>query len=216
MIHLPTGRVYIGQRKLPKGITPADDNYFGSGKIWTRIYKKYPGECVKIILEFADTKEDINKLEIKYIRHYKAVWGYKCVNITAGGEGVHGLQHTEEAKRKISKAKKGCIPWNKNIPQTEEHKIKNSISHKGQIPWHAGRTGVYSDEALEKMRIAHLGKKTTLTKEQIAKRQQKAVETRKKNNKPSPLKGKSRTEEERAKISLGIKKAWEARKNKNI
>jgi len=61
----------------------------------------------------------------------------------------------------------------KGYKQTEEHKEKNRFVHLkknlsdetirkmsearlGKIPWHKGKTGVYSDETLEKMRIAKL------------------------------------------------------------
>ena len=68
MIHPQSGRVYIGQHRLPKGKTPYNDGYFGSGKIWTRIYKKHPNECVKVILDFADTKEEACNTVLSQIR----------------------------------------------------------------------------------------------------------------------------------------------------
>lgn len=85
MIHLPTGRVYIGQRKCPKGKRIDNDYYYGSGKIWKRIYNKHPDECVKVIIDYADTKDEIDELEKKYIKHYKEVYGELCVNIGEGG-----------------------------------------------------------------------------------------------------------------------------------
>lgn len=44
---------------------------------------------------------------------------------------------------------------------------KNRISHLGQTSWSKGKTGIYSEEVLEKMRIAHL--KENLSKETIEK-----------------------------------------------
>lgn len=38
----------------------------------------------------------------------------------------------------------------------EDTSLKSSIAHKNQIPWHKGKTGVYSREALDKMRLAKL------------------------------------------------------------
>lgn len=43
-----------------------------------------------------------------------------------------GLHHTEEAKAKMSKVRKGQIPWNKGQTHTEESKAKISESMKGK------------------------------------------------------------------------------------
>ncbi len=107
MIHLPSGRVYIGQRKVPKGKTPENDSYFGSGKIWRQIYKKYKDECIKVIIDYADTKAEIDELEKKWIAYYRMTRGEFCVNISNGGEGNSGLVHTPETKAKMSAAHKG-------------------------------------------------------------------------------------------------------------
>ena len=48
--------------------------------------------------------------------------------MTWGGEGVSGIQHSDEAKRKISEAMKGK---NKGRKFSEEHKQKISKAHKG-------------------------------------------------------------------------------------
>lgn len=45
---------------------------------------------------------------------------------------VFGYQHTAEAKKKISAAKKGKPSWNKGIPQTPEHIAKLSAVRKGK------------------------------------------------------------------------------------
>jgi hypothetical protein len=52
-------------------------------------------------------------------------------------QGIHcgqvfGYRHTEEAKRKISEAKKGKPSWNKGIPQTSDHIAKLSAARKGK------------------------------------------------------------------------------------
>ena len=94
----PGGIVYIGQHKAKKGCTDyVNDGYHGSGRIWSRIYKKHPDECVKTILEVVETREEADELEIAYIEHYKRVYGKYCVNITKGGEGGPG------AKKRFSK-----------------------------------------------------------------------------------------------------------------
>ena len=41
-------------------------------------------------------------------------------------------------------------------PKSEEQKIKQSKKMKGKIPWNKGKTGVYSIETLQKMKIPHI------------------------------------------------------------
>lgn len=112
MIHLPSGRIYIGQRKVPKGKTLESDSYFGSGAIWKHIYKNHKDECVKVIIDTASSKEEIDELEKKYIKHYKDVYGEFCVNIAEGGDGGNTGK-----------------PWNKGLTLTDEQK-KNMFGHK--------------------------------------------------------------------------------------
>lgn len=107
MIHVPSGRIYIGQRKVPKGKTPETDSYAGSGVVWRQIYKKHKDECVKVIIDYADTKAEINELEKKWIAYYRMTRGEFCVNMSDGGEGNLGLVHTPETRAKMSESHKG-------------------------------------------------------------------------------------------------------------
>jgi len=80
------------------------------------------------------TEEEAFKHEIYMI----AVFGRKNLgtgilrNRTNGGEGVSGLVHTDESKKKMSKASKGNSHF-KGKKHTEESKRKNSEAHKGKI-----------------------------------------------------------------------------------
>lgn len=167
MIHTGSGRVYIGKHKLPKGKTPENDNYFGSGTIWKKIFKKHPDECVKVVIDTADTEDKINLLEKKYIKHYKDVYGEFCVNIAEGGSGGgmngnvcscetriklaesrRGKRHSEETKRKIAESRKGKRPPMSGKRQSEESKIKISMSMKGK-PWSEKRRKAYESRYLQ-------------------------------------------------------------------
>lgn len=130
MIHLPSGRVYIGQRKVPKGVTPENDSYHGSGKIWKRIYNKHSDECIKVIIDYADTKDEIDELEKKYIAHYRAVMGEYCVNVADGGGGCKGYKHTKETKELLSKLAKGNTRC-KGKHHSEETKEKLRKAREG-------------------------------------------------------------------------------------
>jgi hypothetical protein len=61
-----------------------------------------------------------------------------------------GFKHNTETKKKMSKSRKGCIPWNKGVPcsketkekisktktgsvQSEESNLKRSLTQKGRV-----------------------------------------------------------------------------------
>lgn len=155
MIHVPSGRIYIGQRKVPKGKTPETDSYTGSGKIWREIYKKHKDECVKVIIDYADTKDEIDELEKKWIAYYRMTRGEFCVNIAGGGDGniglsgknhpLYGKHCSEQTKEKLRKAiigKKHSEQTKRKISEicrSPEVRAKMSESHKGKIPWNKGK-----------------------------------------------------------------------------
>ena len=64
-----------------------------------------------------------------------------------------------ERKSKKTEFKKGQIPHNKGVKASKELKKKNSIAQKkryasGGEPWNKGKTDVYTEETLEKIRKA--------------------------------------------------------------
>lgn len=208
MIHLPTGRLYIGQRKIPAGKTPQNDGYRGSGKIWKKIYKAHPDECVKIILGMYNTKDEVNQAEISLIKHYKTVWGKFCVNLTEGGEGMC-RKHTEESKRKMSETKRDWTP-----EQKAKVRANQSKAHKGQIAWNKGVRS--SAEAIEKNRQAHIGKKASdETKRKMSEaRMGRKMSDESRRKLSEATKGRVISEEQRKKLAAAHKgKPWsEARR----
>ena len=121
--------------------------YIGKGK-GNRIYYTYkrikpPKDKSRIIfLKQNLTEEEAFKHEIYMI----AVFGRKDLgtgilqNLTDGGEGVSGLSHSEETKRKMSEVHKN---------PSEETRRKKSDANKGKT---------LSDETKRKMSEAHKGK----------------------------------------------------------
>lgn len=55
-----------------------------------------------------------------------------------------GIRPNEEARLKMSLAKRGKTTWNKGKPQSLEAKLKNSIKHRGENSsgWRGGLTSL--------------------------------------------------------------------------
>lgn len=132
--NLLNGLYYIGKRK--RNTKKDRKEYFGSGIIINRAIKKYKKENFKkeILMDNIMEKHELDYFEtfwIKILCSQDREYGY---NLGDGGEGGghgSGWKHTEEAKRKISIA-------GKNI--SDETRKKMSKSKKGMIPWNKGLT----------------------------------------------------------------------------
>lgn len=160
--------------------------YIGKGKD-DRAYKKSGRPCGVpkdksriIFLKKNLTEEEAFNHEIYMI----AVLGRKDLgtgilhNRTDGGEGVSGLIHTEETKRKISKSNKGENNYFYGKSHTEETKKKLSEANKGKNHYLYGKS--HTEETRKKL--------SEITKGE--------------NN---PNYGKPRSEETRRKISEALK-----------
>jgi hypothetical protein len=115
----------------------------GRNTHWTRVFEKY-GKLVDIIAD------DISLEEAKEMEKFliSSIGVKNLCNQTLGGEGAFGLKHTEETKRKISKANKGRVI-------SPETKAKISEKLKGHPNYNLSHT----DEAKAKMSVAFKGKK---------------------------------------------------------
>jgi hypothetical protein len=109
--------------------------------------------------------------------------GTGCLrNFTDGGDGVSGLRHSDEAKRRMSVGHKGRPSWNKGVRPSEETRAIWRLQRKGQNkgvprPQHvldalhspesiaksaASRCGhITAEETKQKIGQAHLGMKAT-------------------------------------------------------
>jgi hypothetical protein len=96
--HFKKNEVYIGKHN---GVKP---EYFGSGKIVKRLISKY-GKSIfnkEIIALDIDNEELLCYMEVYYINFYKSnrsIFQYG-LNLTNGGEGIHGYKRSKEAIEK--------------------------------------------------------------------------------------------------------------------
>ena len=126
-------------------------------------------------IDTAETAEELDAKEKHWIAHYQSdnpAHGYN------GTDGGIKTVYSPETRRKISEAKKGKPNGKKGKRYTPEHcrhiseankgrviseehrrKISDTLkrkgikppTEKGRIPWNKGKTGVYTEEALQKM-----------------------------------------------------------------
>lgn len=85
-----------------------DNKYLGSGKLLKEAIKKYGKRYFYIlnILDVAYTKEELNDLEVQYIKEYKDL-GYQLYNLLPGGNSYKSV--------KGGLGNKGKPPWNKGL-----------------------------------------------------------------------------------------------------
>ncbi len=157
------GRGYIGDHSTDN----LKDGYLGSGRpLFENAKLKYGKENFKReILEFFGTKEEAFNAQEKYIKLLKTHISQGGYNLNwKGGKGPltqemrdkignfhKGKKLSKETKEKISKSRKGKVPWNKGI--------KGVIKYSDDINMKKGRKGKsngfhgkkHSEESLLKM-----------------------------------------------------------------
>lgn len=107
----PSGKVYVGitsqsnvKRRWFRG-----SGYVGC-PVFIRAILKYGWDNIKHEILFTNlTEERAKNLEKDLIRHYKNLG--ISYNITDGGDGALGRACPEYVKTKLSKERKGIIPW---------------------------------------------------------------------------------------------------------
>ena len=135
---------------------------------WKRIVAKYGYEVQ--ILAYWDTEKESLDHEVLLIACMKDM-GIELCNLTEGGEGATGYQHSEEHKASLKGNSYGASTWGmtfKGKKHSEESKAKMSyvrIGNKNK----AGTT--LSEESKAKISASNIGKpkfkKRVLTPEQV-------------------------------------------------
>lgn len=167
-----TGKLYIGQavdyekRKISH-INALRGNYH-SNKYLQKSWNKYGENAFEFSLVIECDVEQLNELEIEYIRRFDTVIpnGY---NMTKGGDGVRGFKWSEESRVAASESRKGKrtgadSPWfgKTRVPETlEKMRIatsalwQNPEFRQHQVEAHTGKK--QSDETKRKRSIALMG-----------------------------------------------------------
>ncbi len=153
-INTINNKKYVGQHASSSEVL---DGYIGSGTLLQKDIKILGKEnFICSILKSADSAEELDTLEIEFIKEFRNNQE-NLYNLTDGGErGTVGYIMSEESKRKIGEASKG---------HTLSIKIKKLISKKARESWRnletrlAHKNRIYSSvpfSVREKIRIGVL------------------------------------------------------------
>lgn len=145
----PSGRIYIG--KTVNFNSRMSDYRCGNTtkqKLINNSINKYGFENhkVEILLEGEFEDDELNNLEIKYIKENNSIYSKNSMgmNLTSGGEGVCGLKQSPESIAKMIETRKNNPPtekelkarermWGRKINKSEEWIKNNSMARRKPI-----------------------------------------------------------------------------------
>lgn len=170
----PSGKVYIGITSQSANERWRNGRGYKQNQPFWKAIQKYGWQNIKheIVAENLDKyhAQEIEKDLILLHNSRDKRYGY---NVCFGGEdGWVGVKHTQEAREKMSKAKKGKPSSRKGCHLSDETKLKLSVSHKGKyrggriMPhWDYDENGkrVFSEEHRRKISEKLKGKPKTQT-----------------------------------------------------
>ena len=151
--NLKNNKIYVGQD------TKNNPKYYGSGTYLKRAIKKYgKRNFKKEILERCKTTEELNQVEKHWIKKLNSKNKKIGYNLTDGGDGAVGYQHTMETKMKMSIS-------HKNMSNETKQKLSKSlIGNKNSLGYK------HTDESRKNMSESKIGKKhTEETKRKLSK-----------------------------------------------
>lgn len=159
----PNGKVYIGITcKKPEYRWQGGKGYRGNPYFYNAIKKYGWNNFVHEILYSNLEEKQACLMEISLIRYYNSTNSDFGYNILSGGDlkvgtnnPFYGRHHSDDAKARMSKSKKGRPAHNKGIPMSPEQKIKLSESRLGSKNWNYGKK--MSDSVKNAISIANKG-----------------------------------------------------------
>jgi group I intron endonuclease len=152
------GMIYIGKLK-----GKFNSSYYGSGVVLNLAINKYGKDSFAIrIIDYAETKHRLNKMEKAYISAYRTVYGKESMyNISDGGDGGGGCKyHKINCDCGFCKAQRGEAKKEDNPFFNKHHseKTRKKMSLAKKIQPSPGMTGKHhSKESNDKNRCAHMG-----------------------------------------------------------
>ena len=191
---------YVG-----KGRGGRANSTYGRSMYWTRTANKH-GFVVKILSHWPSEAEAF--LHEKFLISCFKDLQSPLVNMTLGGEGASGNQHSPETRNKMSAAHKG----KKRPPRSAEHREKLAIAQTGRAPGNKGISP--SDETRTRQSQAKLGiklSKSTRNKMSVAHQgKTKSIETRARMS--AARKGRAMSVATKAKLSASAKARAQAKR----
>jgi len=201
--NLINGKFYIGQDSIN------NPNYYGSGVLLEKAIKKYgKNNFIKEIIEYCNSKNELDEKEIYYIKKYDSI--NKGYNLSIGGNGgpnFLGRSHSEETKQKMKlswddkKRDPNFLHNMTGFKHSEETKKKYSETRKGKLcgPENPMYGKTHTKEARLKMSHPKFGPENPMYgKKHTEEAKQKISE--KTSGKNNPMYGKKHTEEAKQKI----------------
>ena len=207
---------YVGYSRTDRVLL---ENYHGTVKskaykdVWKSELVENPKLFVTKIISKHTTRKEASTKETHIQRKLRVHINPLYINRNISGDTFYRkkneYKHSEETKKKIGKT--------------------NSIRLKGNIPWNKGKSGVYSEKTLQKMREKR--KDQIITKESNEKRSAKLKgrtltpehvekvasaqrgKPRKTSGENHPLYGTKRSDETKAKIRESLRKSRESKAN---
>lgn len=121
--NLINNRMYIGKKQSSE----YDETYYGSGKIVRQAIEKYGIEnFTNIIIDTAESLDELNEKEKFYIKEYYNIYGDLMYNIASGGNGGNTLLHKSDKEKQEFIDKMTTI----NKERTSKEHYRKNIGNK--------------------------------------------------------------------------------------
>lgn len=195
--------------------------YIGIGKTEKRAYEKIKRNKFwhnviakteyEVEILFDDLSwESAGEKEKEFIKLYgKRDNNTGClVNITDGGDGILGVRHTEETRKKIGEESRN----RKRGPRSPETKEKLRLANLGKVGNRLGSK--VSEETKLKLRLANLGKVGPNKGKAMSEETKRKISETKRLN-PAPKRYVKHTEETKRKVSDGLKRYFANKRLQN-
>jgi group I intron endonuclease len=119
--NLVNGKLYVGKHS-----GEVDDGYLGSGKILKLAIMKHGIENFrKIILAVAENEDELDRLEVEYVKKYREIYGKKLYNLTDGGTGGNTCRYLPSDV--VSRTRSG---WFEKMLPEEQEKLRQLKSEQ--------------------------------------------------------------------------------------